>query len=144
MPQRIILTVLGLSPYTRGNPSLGTPPSAGTGSIPVHTGKPPHLAVARCHCRVYPRTHGETGIVDLPVLEGVGLSPYTRGNPGPSACQIQTKGSIPVHTGKPIEGLGFGTWEMVYPRTHGETSIWTSQPNPLEGLSPYTRGNPSL
>ena len=50
----------GLSPYTRGNHGripLATDP---TGSIPVHTGKPPPADQNNHQGKVYPRTHGET------------------------------------------------------------------------------------
>ena len=51
-------------------------------------------------------------------------------------------GSIPVHTGKPIPADLLRRIVRVYPRTHGETYRKGKTGIPIEGLSPYTRGNP--
>ena len=49
--------------------------------------------------------------------------------------------SIPVHTGKPGNDLEKCENFWVYPRTHGETQIDTTEVHAYWGLSPYTRGN---
>ncbi len=72
------------------------------GSIPVHTGKP----ISRFHLR----------------YDGLGLSPYTRGNLVQIGIKQTFKGSIPVHTGKPGSRSHAKAQKQVYPRTHGETS----------------------
>ena len=75
----------------------------GNGSIPVHTGKPGRNGHRATRNEVYPRTHGETGIgIDVGLLDG-GLSPYTRGNHSNRKDQAVVNGSIPVHTGKPLD-----------------------------------------
>ena len=116
-------TMMGLSPYTRGNlPALLHGQILG-GSIPVHTGKPPLAPDGTAYSGVYPRTHGETRHQSYFEQVNQGLSPYTRGNPPNPNTPVQSNGSIPVHTGKPADGVL--RWQIlrVYPRTHGETII---------------------
>ncbi len=72
----------------------------------------------------------------------MGLSPYTRGNHCLACFSIEDIWSIPVHTGKPVDGSMIAVSAMVYPRTHGETLADETVRDILEGLSPYTRGNP--
>ncbi len=54
----------GLSPYTRGNHNDTSACSTLLWSIPVHTGKPRSIAFSRPIGQVYPRTHGETHLLD--------------------------------------------------------------------------------
>ena len=131
----------GLSPYTRGNHDRGPYIRGRIGSIPVHTGKPGPRAWHPIFGRVYPRTHGETIVSRALVRAMWGLSPYTRGNPSPAGSSKACKGSIPVHTGKPIVIAVPHIHKRVYPRTHGETCAEHGQRVQLWGLSPYTRGN---
>ena len=70
----------GLSPYTRGNRDQLRVQTADNGSIPVHTGKPSIVFASLSATKVYPRTHGETGLVWVLMGLSQGLSPYTRGN----------------------------------------------------------------
>ena len=116
----------GLSPYTRGNHSDDGHGEETGGSIPVHTGKPRIERLEPKPSKVYPRTHGETSPVplDRPVREG--LSPYTRGNRRRVSSKWRRKGSIPVHTGKPAFLRLDVALHGVYPRTHGETTAFTS------------------
>ena len=51
-----------------------------TRSIPVHTGKPAAAAKSGEQKMVYPRTHGETRLIETDEDGQEGLSPYTRGN----------------------------------------------------------------
>ena len=133
---------VGLSPHTRGNPSIIPPQVQGSRSIPAHTGKPnDHRRQAVCN-RVYPRTHGETRDKDWSEMMEVGLSPHTRGNRHTSQGDSISVRSIPAHTGKPIHVDINVELNGVYPRTHGETPRRTSRAYPYEGLSPHTRGNP--
>ena len=152
----------GLSPYTRGNLLYRFIYRGPIGSIPVHTGKPNPAYTSQDCSTVYPRTHGETFLLCKSSGFLQGLSPYTRGNPSRHFFNGISRGSIPVHTGKPLPIRGKGLGERVYPRTHGETPCdagsceickvyprthgETSTPwRPrcaILGLSPYTRGNP--
>ena len=131
----------GLSPYTRGNHLTIIWHITTKRSIPVHTGKPFSGACSVLCCRVYPRTHGETGLLLVLIGVPMGLSPYTRGNPCFKICNIYIIGSIPVHTGKP-NGRATRLHRVgVYPRTHGETMSQIKDHVCDWGLSPYTRGN---
>ena len=78
---RLLRSIRGLSPYTRGNPCSGLWTRDKAGSIPVHTGKPLLWALDQSQRGVYPRTHGETFKYSYFFLRDRGLSPYTRGNP---------------------------------------------------------------
>ena len=90
---------------------------------------------------VYPRTHGETNARRATDTRYGGLSPYTRGNLPVKRQSINQQRSIPVHTGKPNEVHLKFLSGGVYPRTHGETTDDRFSPEPVWGLSPYTRGN---
>ena len=120
----------GLSPYTRGNQFWYTFLDRFGRSIPVHTGKPPHPSRSRTTSRVYPRTHGETWTRIHVRSSRMGLSPYTRGNLFRLLFGICSRGSIPVHTGKPQINKMRICQKAVYPRTHGETQ----QRNPLHAV----------
>ena len=91
--------------------------------------------------RVYPRTHGETRRCGTALGACRGLSPYTRGNLRPACFTSTKRGSIPVHTGKPIPSEAGNCDLWVYPRTHGETLRRSLRRKASMGLSPYTRGN---
>ena len=134
-------TERGLSPYTRGNLLRRTAQYRRLGSIPVHTGKPISPNIFLIVSRVYPRTHGETQIKLRRDCPSQGLSPYTRGNPPADTRMPCCSGSIPVHTGKPVNVVGGLIVKKVYPRTHGETSAQQARGRAEVGLSPYTRGN---
>ena len=72
----------GLSPHIRGNPDCGRIDYNRKGSIPAHTGEPPHSANTVQSWRVYPRTYGGTLSASSEDLGKKGLSPHIRGNPG--------------------------------------------------------------
>ena len=131
----------GLSPHTRGNRPLPDRWRRSSGSIPAHTGEPSNRCGGPSWSRVYPRTHGGTGILSFALSNAAGLSPHTRGNPRPKKCEKVKKGSIPAHTGEPLQAARLLSHVGVYPRTHGGTSSCSVSSEPREGLSPHTRGN---
>ena len=135
------MSLMGLSPYTRGNRDWQPVEAHSLGSIPVHTGKPPTRRWRYDGSKVYPRTHGETVVRRGCQGRHWGLSPYTRGNHNRRQRNRTVAGSIPVHTGKPTDDDGDTDTIEVYPRTHGETCALGFGPETLRGLSPYTRGN---
>ena len=137
------MALIGLSPYTRGNPLPAIGQRDGPWSIPVHTGKPLHGRRPSHYQGVYPRTHGETYTAGKPQAFPRGLSPYTRGNRYNRMQGTCFTRSIPVHTGKPNVRIRRRQQERVYPRTHGETEYFRDPTASEKGLSPYTRGNPS-
>ena len=71
---------VGLSPHRRGNRPAGRPPAWISGSIPAQAGKPCISARRARFLRVYPRTGGETKILQATDWMGSGLSPHRRGN----------------------------------------------------------------
>ena len=70
----------GLSPPTRGNPSIGSQRSEAGRSIPAHAGEPVLHSRAYAMFAVYPRPRGGTQKKTAARLGRRGLSPPTRGN----------------------------------------------------------------
>ena len=132
----------GLSPPTRGNPSIGRASRPRSRSIPAHAGEPPAIAAIGYPTKVYPRPRG--GTAGLPVGYGAreGLSPPTRGNLLPSAVRPVNHGSIPAHAGEPLRGRTCAAVPRVYPRPRGGTPPGFIEAGAPGGLSPPTRGNP--
>ena len=136
-----MLAPTGLSPHTRGNRGTAHHWAAGIGSIPAHTGKPSKPYSQPGNPGVYPRTHGETVVMDVALPSAQGLSPHTRGNRQLSPSGSSPEGSIPAHTGKPGRIAFCSPFFGVYPRTHGETLSVFTRTDISRGLSPHTRGN---
>ena len=141
VPNPASKTWVGLSPHTRGSPWSQLIVRGRPGSIPAHTGKPTAASPPSCRRRVYPRTHGEAALLRAEGLDAPGLSPHTRGSPGPSGQRAAGEGSIPAHTGKPLDLRLRPVQRRVYPRTHGEAAPWGCLRPPGGGLSPHTRGS---
>ena len=99
------------------------------------------IPIKNTTAKVYLRMDGETDANLTLAEKQEGLSPYTRGNHGRQDRTAVYAGSIPVHTGKPLQHMLplFLLW--VYPRTHGETHVMIHDIMSIMGLSPYTRGN---
>ena len=70
-----------------------------------------------------------------------GLSPPTRGSPGPSRYISCTFRSIPAHAGKPSTADATRCCPRVYPRPRGEASEQRRLQEEVDGLSPPTRGS---
>ena len=98
----LYLTVIGLSPPTRGNRRQPEHRVVKTGSIPAHAGEPPASASPHSPERVYPRPRGGTPQTSRADAERRGLSPPTRGNPRWRVTYAYTAGSIPAHAGEPL------------------------------------------
>ena len=113
-------------------------------SIPAHAGEPHMRGIGDVHDAVYPRPRGGTTSSPLTARIGCGLSPPTRGNPpSPSANQPPPR-SIPAHAGEPRPRSARDERPSVYPRPRGGTSIMFRIAILYSGLSPPTRGNPTL
>ena len=93
--------VAGLSPPTRGSRSGRSVHRGRLRSIPAHTGKPRLDGRRFRQVAVYPRPHGEAGLVAVDPLRDRGLSPPTRGSPLRRHRRGPPSRSIPAHTGKP-------------------------------------------
>ena len=142
MPVSIWMPSLGLSPRIRGNHDAVQAHPAGYGSIPAHTGKPIGTAGGGISVGVYPRAYGETNPCPLRRARSGGLSPRIRGNHRRVHSQLDHRGSIPAHTGKPPLWHSRSLISRVYPRAYGETFVSSSRLTPILGLSPRIRGNP--
>ena len=135
---------LGLSPPTRGNLAVRQSVGVAAGSIPAHAGEPPYPAEAPSRPTVYPRPRGGTSSFAIPSSGVRGLSPPTRGNPLWTALEHPPPRSIPAHAGEPRFTLEIGARLAVYPRPRGGTPRWRAVEEASRGLSPPTRGNPSI
>ena len=131
----------GLSPPTRGSPGYCPPRVNPEGSIPAHTGKPAGGRYGDSGAGVYPRPHGEAGILRVLYWPARGLSPPTRGSLAVGDGRDVKLGSIPAHTGKPRRTPGGPPRSWVYPRPHGEAPVCPGDVFPAGGLSPPTRGS---
>ena len=135
---------VGLSPPTRGSRPGAEQDARQHGSIPAHTGKPTRASARRTASRVYPRPHGEATL-ELPAVDDdMGLSPPTRGSRLSNGVRPLDRRSIPAHTGKPLCGKHAVQPVRVYPRPHGEAVDLGLGLDPVQGLSPPTRGSPLL
>ena len=133
----------GLSPPTRGNPSVSSGSELKEGSIPAHAGEPP-TADSRWGLRtVYPRPRGGTTWGLGRLANGMGLSPPTRGNLTLRVDANVKLGSIPAHAGEPSHTTKRKTSRQVYPRPRGGTGLYSRISSAQPGLSPPTRGNPN-
>ena len=74
------LTMTGLSPRVRGNPSPEKTKPANGRSIPACAGEPQLLAIADGNEKVYPRVCGGTRTKNPNKVATKGLSPRVRGN----------------------------------------------------------------
>ena len=139
---RITVDSRGLSPHLRGNRNPDSGLSVRRGSIPAPAGKPGPDAIFTSSIQVYPRTCGETSIVEVNMSEKSGLSPHLRGNLSFGFHSGLHFGSIPAPAGKPAGSRGCPGPAGVYPRTCGETAVVLARPKGSQGLSPHLRGNP--
>ena len=134
----------GLSPPTRGNRAAISSPTRIAWSIPAHAGEPGEYNRKPAPARVYPRPRGGT----LTLIDGAGsttgLSPPTRGNHHRKRHRRGHSGSIPAHAGEPAIRRTAANILKVYPRPRGGTDIPSVAEAEARGLSPPTRGNPSL
>ena len=137
-------TPRGLSPPTRGNPESVKERTQELGSIPAHAGEPRQRERGRRGQTVYPRPRGGTFGGACWRAGRYGLSPPTRGNPCAASNRAKAVGSIPAHAGEPICHSPGCIWESVYPRPRGGTLGVYVYRHSDPGLSPPTRGNPSI
>ena len=134
----------GLSPPTRGNRVSISAAMLMPGSIPAHAGEPRAAHANVCSNRVYPRPRGGTRHQDADAGLQTGLSPPTRGNRGISWTYRAATRSIPAHAGEPYGGADPLRHVAVYPRPRGGTDLAQRGIDPEKGLSPPTRGNPTV
>ncbi len=134
----------GLSPPTRGSRGHADRIDDGAGSIPAHAGKPRSPGWTTIARRVYPRPRGEALLDEADVPRPEGLSPPTRGSLPVQGARVHPPRSIPAHAGKPIMTALVMKPNMVYPRPRGEAPALTARARTDAGLSPPTRGSPSI
>ncbi len=135
---------MGLSPRTRGNRSVALILANPMGPIPAHAGQPSPPALQGNRPGAYPRARGATRRWRSSRNCGSGLSPRTRGNPTKLLTARSGLRPIPAHAGQPATSCATCPPTWAYPRARGATG----SRRPLElwgrGLSPRTRGNPSV
>ena len=72
---------------------------------------------------VYPRTYGGTWRFGRRLARDWGLSPHIRGNRYVVRANASGPGSIPAHTGEPVQTELKSSIARVYPRTYGGTWV---------------------
>ena len=135
---------VGLSPRTRGNRSEGARRPQPGGTIPAHAGEPSPREGARPSRGDYPRARGGTDQARAGLDDAKGLSPRTRGNRVEVLQFVEDFGTIPAHAGEPSDGRAAPSSKGDYPRARGGTYRMSGFDAIGPGLSPRTRGNPSL
>ena len=132
----------GLSPRVRGNRWSFWMYTGDLRSIPACAGEPSDTHHGTNGHPVYPRVCG--GTAHRPECAGPwhGLSPRVRGNRDTSSFTPYSSGSIPACAGEPYTSSRSGSYDRVYPRVCGGTSLRPEQILVVRGLSPRVRGNP--
>ena len=133
----------GLSPRVRGNPRRALEFAYAGGSIPACAGEPLTPALSAAAPWVYPRVCGGTIDTCQHLYGCQGLSPRARGNRGQFFLDPFQFGSIPACAGEPMSLPPVPGRCGVYPRVCGGTVTLASLTNPVRGLSPRVRGNPT-
>ncbi len=138
----VVPPVVGLSPHTRGKPSLRCCGGGEQGPIPAYAGET-RWGWWRAACpRAYPRIRGGNKIFSIHSMGSMGLSPHTRGKLFEAADGAFGYGPIPAYAGETPERSTPRTILRAYPRIRGgnpslaEPTAWSA------GLSPHTRGKP--
>ena len=135
------LTYPGRSPWARGSLGIDAEATAGQGSIPVGTGEPRQGHAEPRGCRVDPRGHGGAMVISMSRSPMSGRSPWARGSPRTGRGENPGRGSIPMGTGEPLQGLADAGEEAVDPRGHG--GAWFAECMSAVGMgrSPWARGS---
>ena len=135
---------MGLSPRTRGNPTLYKLTWKPWGPIPANAGEPAGNLPAQGGQWAYPRERGGTASSVTVTVVFPGLSPRTRGNRGVFRRGLHGQGPIPANAGEPGPMDAGGEGGRAYPRERGGTGGSPESACRQMGLSPRTRGNRDL
>ena len=134
----------GSSPLTRGKPENGFSLGTAWRLIPAHAGKT-RVSERRVERQgAHPRSRGENLRTTRPCFRQVGSSPLTRGKLLAKAWKPATKGLIPAHAGKTLEGGSHIAGIGAHPRSRGENIQTCVQVAADLGSSPLTRGKPLI
>ena len=130
----------GSSPLTRGKLTRRGRHARPVRLIPAHAGKTRLLRVSARSGWAHPRSRGENGDQNQPVVRGRGSSPLTRGKLLQAAEVLLSRRLIPAHAGKTCAPRGYAQRRAAHPRSRGENKRpWMSWLRPA-GSSPLTRG----
>ena len=134
----------GLSPRTRGNRPPNPIVRRMTGPIPANAGEPVRYMTPLPKMWAYPRERGGTDLRRCSTCFCAGLSPRTRGNPVGSVASRHGSGPIPANAGEPVSSASRQIRIWAYPRERGGTGLSARKASRSAGLSPRTRGNPTM
>ena len=137
---RILDTILGSPPHTRGKVLHRVRHSSPRGITPAHAGKRQLPASRRQGWRDHPRTRGEKQRNLDSIVTSTGSPPHTRGKDHPKFFQGQRTGITPAHAGKSHrpDHSRLPSWD--HPRTRGEKLMATILAAACRGSPPHTRG----
>ena len=111
-----------LPPCTRGSLAIMRARRSGSSSTPVHTGKSPPADRLLPGRALYPRAHGEVGVLVIWRARTLPLPPCTRGSRNRLTPPLGLVSSTPVHTGKSRSPAPPTSTPTLYPRAHGEVT----------------------
>ncbi len=134
----------GLSPHTRGTHVYLILFLVSFRFIPAYAGNTSILIRHHCQLPVYPRIRGEHNVFTEQFEIFDGLSPHTRGTHESLAVTAFARRFIPAYAGNTWKRVFDRKQVPVYPRIRGEHGDMLANSAPPTGLSPHTRGTPSL
>ena len=132
----------GSSPLTRGKLTRRGRHARPVRLIPAHAGKTRLLRVSARSGWAHPRSRGENGDQNQPVVRGRGSSPLTRGKLLQAAEVLLSRRLIPAHAGKTCAPRGYAQRRAAHPRSRGENLVPAGRMVIGGGSSPLTRGKP--
>jgi len=109
----------GLSPRTRGSHAPHAHDQVSPGPIPADAGEPSSMTSSSSVTRAYPRGRGGAAAMAGGWINGVGLSPRTRGSPRGWAGADPGDGPIPADAGEPQVQSVLLEAKGAYPRGRG-------------------------
>ena len=112
----------GSSPLTRGKPVIDSTVARRGRLIPAHAGKTYRRGAARSAARAHPRSRGENALYRSNTAWTRGSSPLTRGKRLTSILAALSRGLIPAHAGKTLQGKPGKLELRAHPRSRGENT----------------------
>ena len=124
--RRLLSSVAGSSPLTRGKRDSIPRRRMGRGLIPAHAGKTLVVCAQQLAARAHPRSRGENTRKSVRGSITAGSSPLTRGKLGKSEPRDPLGGLIPAHAGKTHVWVGPAVSCQAHPRSRGENILRSS------------------
>ena len=130
-----------VSPHTRGStrPSLGL--AGGDQGFPAHAGIDPSASFPRAAFSRFPRTRGDRPYVSIDDIDGLVVSPHTRGSTVFRLEEPFAVSGFPAHAGIDRSCANASSLRKRFPRTRGDRPELRHLPRKVLQVSPHTRGS---